>query len=143
MKKCLAVLLTVALLAALCAPAFADYVPLVYVLKSTDGTAVSTPIRENYPTMDELDDTVENADIIPENATFTPGRLTILGTGHISNEQEVYDVSFKVWSTLRRWIGLFFRAEDTDTWELVACNLGDVIEGRFQTPGDYAIAVGW
>lgn len=145
MKKCLAVLLTVALLAVLCVPALAEGEPLVKVLMSTDGTSVSVPIQqENYPQTSDLDEAVENSDgIIPEDATFTPGRLTILGTGQISNDREVYDITFKVWSTVRRWIGLFFRAEGSDTWELVTCNLGDVIEGRFQTPGDYAIAVGW
>lgn len=144
MKKCLAVLLAVALLAALCVPASADPLIFVKVLQSTDDTSVRTPIRKDYPTADDLDEAVEASEgIIPKNATFTPGRLTLLGTGEISNDREVYDVTFKVWSTVRRWIGLFFRADGSDTWELVACNLGDVIEGRFQSAGDYAIAVGW
>ena len=44
---------------------------------------------------------------------------------------------------MNRAIGLFFCAEEDDTWELISCNLGDVIEGRFQSPGTYVIAVGW
>lgn len=145
MKKCFAVLLTAALLVMLCVPALAESEPLVKVLMSSNGTSVSAPIQKDYPTTDDLGEAVEKGeDVIPEDASLIPGRLTILGTGHISNdEREIYDVSFKVWSTARRSIGLFFRAEDTDTWELITCNLGDVIEGRFQSAGDYAIAVGW
>ena len=81
--------------------------------------------------------------VIPEDVLFTPGRLTLMATGHVTCDEEVYDVSFKVWSTINRAIGLFFLADDADTWELLTCNLGDVIEGRFQAPGTYAIAVGW
>lgn len=145
MRKCLAVLLSVALLAALCVPALAENMPWVKVLMSSDGTSISVPVREDIPTETDLDDAVEDgADLIPEDATFTPGRLTILGTGQIRNDdREVYDITFKVWSTGKRCIGLFFRAEDSDSWELITCNLGDVIEGRFQSSGDYVIAVGW
>ena len=67
----------------------------------------------------------------------------MLGTGNLSCEEEVYYVSFKVWSTVGRTVGLFFRAEDSEEWELISCNQGDVIEGQFETAGTYTIVVGW
>lgn len=117
---------------------------LVKVLMSTPGVTCREALREKCPTADELDDAVEcSRGVIPEDVLFTPGRLTLMATGHVTCDEEVYDVSFKVWSTINRAIGLFFLADDADTWELLTCNLGDVIEGRFQAPGTYAIAVGW
>ena len=95
-------------------------------------------------TSGELDDAVEASDgIIPEDVKFAAGRLTVMEAGTVDCDEEVYDVSFKIWSTVNRAIGLFFCAEEDDTWELISCNLGDVIEGRFQSPGTYVIAVGW
>ena len=72
-------------------------------------------------------------------------RETLLRTGSVTGGREVYDVTFKVWSTVNRTTGLFFRATGTDEWELISCYAGelDVIESRFYADGDYAIAVGW
>ena len=67
----------------------------------------------------------------------------MLQSGSLECEEEVFDVTFKVWSTLKRTVGLLFLPEEGEAWELVSCNLGDVIEGRFEVCGTYAIVVGW
>lgn len=143
MKKVLAAAAAFVLLAALlCVPASAE--SLVKVLMSTPGASFQDAPKNQYPIASELDDAVENSqEVIPEDVKFAAGRLTLMAVGCVDCDEEEYDVSFKVWSTVNRAIGLFFRADDADTWELVTCNLGDVIEGRFQSPGTYAIAVGW
>lgn len=147
MKKFFAMLLA-ALLAVSCfsVVCFAENTrDLVKVLMSTPGTTFGEDAVA--VSREELDSAVENAaeGVIPAGATFQPGRVTLLRTGSVTGGREVYDVTFKVWSTVNRTTGLFFRATGTDEWELISCYAGelDVIEGRFYADGDYAIAVGW
>lgn len=146
MKKILALVLTAALLAGIfCVPALADDSDdKVRVLMSTPGVTVSKAAPDQFAAAADLEEAVENgAELIPEGCKLTPGRITVLHTGTVSCEEEVFYVSFKVWSTLKRTVGLFFLPEDGEQWELISCNLGDVIEGRFEASGTYAIAVGW
>lgn len=144
MKRFLALALAAVLLVCGCRiGASAEAGELVKVLMTTPGAEVTFDWSEK-PEADALDAAVEDSEgVIPENAKFSAGRLTVMAAGTVTCEEEVYDVSFKVWSTLKRTIGLFFRANDSEVWELVSCNQGDVIEGRFQSAGAYAIAVGW
>lgn len=143
MKKVLVLALAAALLAGCCVSANADPNHLINVVMTTPGATVTSD-WSCKPTAEALDEAVENSDgVIPEDVKFSAGRLTVMEAGAVDCEREVYDVTFKVWSTLNRAIGLFFCAEDDDTWELLSCNLGDVIEARFQAPGSYVIAVGW
>lgn len=145
MKKLLAVVLTAVLLsAAFTVPALAgnSFDELIKVLMSTPGVTVMRDSK--CASAGELRDAIENGeDLIPEDCKLDPERITVLQTGSVACEEEVYDVSFKVWSTLNRTVGLFFRAEDSEEWELISCNLGDVIEGRFEASGSYTIVVGW
>lgn len=143
MKKWLALVLTAALLAALfAAPAAAESTDLVKILASTPNLTSGEASRT--PTAQELDDAIDaGSELIPEGSKLTAGRVTLLYTQDLSCEREVYDVSFKVWSTLKRTVGLFFLAEGADTWQLVTCCQGDVIEGRFESAGTCAIVVGW
>lgn len=145
MKKCLAAITALLLLAAcFCCPAQATSKKLVEVLMFTPGTTVDTAEENQRPTADDLDDALRaGSDAIAEDAKLTPGRMTVLGTGTVSNEEPEFWVSFKVWSTVERSIGLFFRADGEEDWTLMAANLGDVIEACFPAPGTYAIAVGW
>lgn len=143
MKRALAFALVLAMLTAVCCvPAFAESEEFIKVVMSTP--EVDFQESTDYPTAEEMDAAVEaNADLVTEGLTFKPGRLTLLGTGHISCPEEVYDVTYQLWSTGGRTIGLFFQPDDGETWELISCNLGIIIEGRFETAGNYAIAVGW
>lgn len=145
MKKFLAIALTAALLAGFfTVPALAGtgYDELINVLMSTPGVTVAR--ADQGTRAEELQEAIENgAELIPEECELVPDRITVLQTGTVSCDEEVYDVSFKVWSTLNRTVGLFFQAEDSEEWELISCNLGDVIEGRFETGGTYTIVVGW
>lgn len=143
MKKWLALVLTAALLAALfAAPAAAESTDLVKILASTPN--LTSGKGSHSPTAQELDDAIDaGSELIPEGSALTPGRVTLLYTQDLSCEREVYDVSFKVWSTLERTVGLFFLAEGEDTWQLITCCQGDVIEGRFEESGTCAIVVGW
>lgn len=143
MKKVFALALAAALLLGCRIGVHADPDHLVKVLMTTPGATVTSDWTCK-PDMEALDDAVEASDgIIPEDVKFAAGRLTVMEAGTVDCDEEVYDVSFKIWSTVNRAIGLFFCAEEDDTWELISCNLGDVIEGRFQSPGTYVIAVGW
>lgn len=143
MKRILAFLLALAMLAAICCiPALAENEKYINVVMSTPD--VDFQDASVYPTDADLDAAVEaNSDLVTGELTFVPGRLTLLGTGHISCPEEVYDVTFQLWSTGGRTIGLFFLPDDGEQWELISCNLGIIIEGRFETAGTYAIAVGW
>ena len=142
MKKILILAFAIMLAVSLCTAVCAD--SLVRVLMSTDGTVFENASFDQLPTMEELNAAVENSvDVIPEDVKFISGRLTLMHCGHVAGAEEVYDISLKVWSTANRAIGLFFKAEDADSWELISCNLGDVIEGRLETAGLYAVAVGW
>lgn len=145
MKKWLALVLTAALLAALFAvSASAGDNDLVQILMSSQGVTAVSAQKEQSPTAQELDDAIEaGSDLIPQGCKLVPGRVTLLDARCLSCEEEVYDVSFKVWSTVKRTVGLFFRAEGEEAWQLISCNLGDVIEGRFECSGTCAIAVGW
>ena len=145
MKKMLAVVLAALLLGGVfTTPALArsSYDELICVLMSTPGVSVER--NDQRASAGELEEAIEaGAELIPENCELAPERLTVLQTGHVSCDEEVFYVSFKVWSTLKRTVGLFFRADDSEEWQLISCNLGDVIEGGFETGGDYTIAVGW
>ena len=96
-------------------------------------------------------DTVSGEMVISGSGDMADYKATLAGVleSHdardttIEVEEEVFDVTFKVWSTLKRTVGLFFLPEEGEVWELVTCNLGDVIEGRFEVCGTYAIVVGW
>ena len=74
---------------------------------------------------------------------FSREDITVMQTGELTCDAEDGVGTFKVWSTVDRTIGLFFLAEDAESWELLSCNLGDVIEGEFEASGTYAIVVGW
>ena len=145
MKKMLAVVLAALLLGGVfTTPALArsSYDELIYVLMSTPGVSVER--NDQRASAGELEEAIEaGAELIPEDCELDPERITVLQTGRVSCDEEVYDVSFKVWSTLNRTVGLFFRAEDSGEWKLISCNLGDVIEGRFEASGEYTIVVGW
>ena len=109
---------------------------------STPGVSVERNVQR--ASAGELEEAIEaGAELIPEDCKLDPERITVLQTGRVSCDEEVYDVSFKVWSTLNRTVGLFFRADGCEEWELISCNLGDVIEGRFEASGEYTIVVGW
>ena len=145
MKKMLAVVLAALLLGGvITTPALArsSYDELICVLMSTPGVSVERNVQR--ASAGELEEAIEaGAELIPEDCKLAPERITVLQTGRVSCDEEVYDVSFKVWSTLNRTVGLFFRAEDSGEWKLISCNLGDVIEGRFEASGEYTIVVGW
>ena len=146
MKKMLSLVLTAALLAGIfCVTAMADGSGgQVRVIMSSPDVTVTEAEKDQIPAAEDLDEAMEQgAELIPEDCKLLPGRITVLGTGNLSCEEEVYYVSFKVWSTVGRTVGLFFRAEDSEEWELISCNLGDVIEGQFETAGTYTIVVGW
>ena len=141
MKRLFALMLTAVMLAAVFAiPAFADV--QIDLLMSTPGVSVERAKQGVKP--EELADVIEEgAELIPEECKLDPERITVLQTGRLICEEEDGYATFKVWSTVKRTIGLFFQAEDSECWELLACNLGDVIEGEFLSSGTYAIVVGW
>lgn len=142
MKKILALALAAVVLALCCTGALAES-ELVKLLMCTDGTEVTID-WSCKPDAQALDDALEaGSELIPENAKFSPGRLTVMEAGTLVGGREVYDVTFRIWSTRGRTIGLFFRPQDSEVWELVTCNEGEILEGRFQSPGAYALAVGW
>ena len=115
---------------------------MINVLMSTPG--VSVEVNDQRVSEDELGEAiVAGGELIPEDCELVPDRITVFQTGRVSCDEEVFYVSFKVWSTLKRTVGLFFRADDSEEWQLISCNLGDVIEGGFETSGEYTIAVGW
>lgn len=96
------------------------------------------------PKVEELQDAItEGSDLIPQECKLVPDRITVAYAGTLSFEEEDYDVTFKFWSTVNRTIALFFQAEGAEEWELISCNLGDVIEGHFATNGTFAITVSW
>ncbi len=145
MKKLLAVVLAALLLGGvLTVPVLAQssYDELICVLMSTPGVSVER--NDQRASAEELEEAIEaGTELIPEDCKLDPERITVLQTGYVSCDEEVFYVSFKVWSTLKRTVGLFFRAEGSEEWELISCNLGDVIEGGFETSGEYTIVVGW
>ena len=145
MKKFLAVVLAALLLGGVfTVPALArnSYDEMINVLMSTPG--VSVEVNDQRVSEDELGEAiVAGGELIPEDCELVPDRITVFQTGRVSCDEEVFYVSFKVWSTLKRTVGLFFRADDSEEWQLISCNLGDVIEGGFETSGEYTIAVGW
>ena len=150
MKKPICLVLVAALVAALFAvPAFAAS-EQINVLMTTPGVTV-TPAAK-YIDAEELAEAIEAAlepadeedtPLIPEACKLDPERITVLQSGTFTTDWDQYYVTFKVWSTVKRTIALFFMPEDGEAWELVSCNLGDVLEGGFQSSGSYAIVVGW
>ena len=143
MKKLIALVLTLTLLAGVFAlPCFAQSDELVKVLMSDPEVVVEKLIH--FPRTAELKDAIENgAELVPEGCKLAADRITVLHTGTLSSDEEYYYATFKVWSTLERTVALFFKPDSTGEWELVSCNLGDVIEGRFEDCGTFAITVSW
>ena len=145
MKKLLSIVLAAALLLGVfCVPALAEEADMIKLLMSTPGVALSQPDKAQCASAEELDDAAERgAELIPADCTLVPGRITVLQTKNICCEEEVYNVTFKVWTTAGRTVALFFRAQDGESWELVTCTKGDVLEAHLEESGTYTIAVGW
>lgn len=143
MKKLFALVLTAALLAALFTVGVsADYSELVDVLMSSEGVQVSN--RAQSPDLQALEEAIEEGtDRIPAECKLVPGRVSLMRSGDLSCDKPVYNITFRVWSTRSRTIALLFQAEGSDSWELVCCSQGEIIEGRFESSGSYAIVVGW
>ena len=164
MKKTIALLLTlVLLLSSLTIPAFAEMVtwdwaehstplkhPGLMVLAYTEGTVIGRSSEERtHMTVEEMDEVVsavladEDQELIADDLEVIPGKINYLEDRTISCPEAPFACQFRVWGTGNRVVLVFFLAEDAESWELLSCNLGDVIEGRFETGGTYAIAVGW
>ena len=144
MKKMIAIMLAAALLTGVFAvPCFAAQCDeRVKVLMSDPEVIIEkvTPVIQP----EELKDAIENgSELVPEGCKLSAKRISVIHTGTLSSDEEYYYATFKVWSTLKRTIALFFKPDSTAEWELVSCNLGDVIEGRFEDCGTFAITVSW
>lgn len=145
MKKILSLVLAAALLCAVLAvPAAAEtYLSeKVRVLMSTPEVTV-TGAAKCVPAEDLADAIEDGQELIPEECKLNAKRISVLQSGSVTCEEEVNYVTFKVWSTAKRTIALFFMEEDGEDWQLLSCNLGDVIEGCFEANGQFAIVVGW
>lgn len=149
MKKLLALGLAVVMMFVLfCVPAFALAAPseMVQVLMSSDNVTISEFAPEEKAAMDDLAEALNSAEpgVIPLTCKVAADRITVMRQMNLTSEDgDVFDVSFKAWSTVGRTICLFFRAEESETWELMACNKGDVIEARFPCSGSCVVAVAW
>ena len=145
MKKLLSIVLAAALLLGVfCVPALAEEADMIKLLMSTPGVTLSQPDKAQCASAEELDDAAERgAELVPADCKLVPGRITVLQTKNICCEEEVYNVTFKVWTTAGRTVALFFRAQDGESWELVTCTKGDVLEAHLEESGTYTIAVGW
>ena len=145
MKKILSLVLAAVLLAAVLAlPAAAEtYLSeKVRVLMSTPEITVTGAVK--CVPAKELADAIEDGEeLIGEECKLDAKRISVLQCGSVDCEDEVNYVTFKVWSTAKRTIALFFMEEDGEDWQLLSCNLGDVIEGCFEANGQFAIVVGW
>ena len=141
MKKMFSLLFAVLLAALLAVPAYAS--SQVVLLMSTPGISAD-PAKQGVKA-EELEQAIEaGEELIPADCKMDPDRITVVHAGLLNcDEEENGYATFKVWSTVNRTIGLFFLAEDSEGWVLLACNLGDIIESEFRTSGTYAIAVGW
>ena len=140
MKRFFALLLAAFLLAAFAVPCSAN--EMVRLILSTPGISAVQATEGVQPGV--LKDAIEaGQDLIPEECKLDPERITVMQTGVLTCDAEDGVGTFKVWSTVNRTIGLFFQAEDSEEWVLLSCNLGDVIEGEFQSSGTYVIVVGW
>lgn len=152
MKKLFALTMAIVMVVAvLGVPASAEdgFQDLVKLLMSSENVEITDISWDARVKMEDLDACVENLEPeqIPEGCAVKSGRLTVLQQKNIActdyGVYDVYDATFKVWSTLYTTVCLFFRAEGTDSWELLACNQGDVIEARFSQSGSYVIAMTW
>lgn len=145
MRKLTALILAASLVAALFSlHAFAEnaFDEMFKVLMSTPGVKVTR--INTFPKAEELRDAITGGDdLIPGSCKLDPERITVVQAGKLSFEEEDYYVTFKFWSSVNRTIALFFLAEDAEEWEMISCNLGDVIEGYFTANGTYAITVSW
>ena len=114
MKKLLSIVLAAALLLGVfCVPALAEEADMIKLLMSTPGVALSQPDKAQCASAEELDDAAERgAELIPADCKLVPGRITVLQTKNICCEEEVYNVTFKVWTTAGRTVALFFRGKD-------------------------------
>lgn len=148
MKKVICLVLAAAMIAALfCVPALAEdnTADLIKILMSTD--KVTTRKDTGAITAEDMraaiDAAAEAGDVIPTGWYLNPARMTVFQQRSISCKLEVYDVTFKFWSTLYNPVCIFFRAEGSDVWELLSCEMGDVAEARFNGNGSYAITMCW
>ena len=140
MKRFIALLLTVFLLAALAVPCSAN--DLVRLILSTPGLSAAQAKEGVKPEV--LKDAIEaGQELIPAECKLDAQRITVMQTGVLTCEEEDGYGTFKVWSTVDRTIALLFLAEDSEEWVLLSCNLGDVIEAEFPCSGTYVIVVGW
>lgn len=148
MKKYISLVLAIAMTAMLlCVPAMAQEDTLIKIIMSTDQvTASISSVPEITP--EEMQTAVDAAwedpeFPFPEKWNITADRMTLFQQRAISCKLPVYDVTFKFWSTIECPVCIFFLAEDSDTWELLSCEMGDVAEARFYGNGVYAITRCW
>lgn len=151
MKRWIALVLAAAMMAALfCMPAMAETDPakLIKILMSTDEVTLYKPDVGTDITPEQMQAAIDAAleaeeEIIPEDWNITADRMTLFQRSGISCKLPVYDVTFKFWSSTNNAVCIFFLGEDSDTWELLSCEMGDVAEARFNGNGVYAITMCW
>lgn len=149
MKKILSLVLAAAMTAALlCVPVMADGSDLIKVLMSTDELTLSQPAAGAGITCEDMQAAIDAAmeaeePIIPEDRTIRADRMTVFQYKNISCQLPEYYVTFKFWSSAEKTVCIFFQPEGSDTWELLTCELGDVVEAHFLGNGAYAITMCW
>lgn len=164
MKKTIALVLTLVMAATLFVmPAFAHYdfdniphnTPLKHqylmIKYMDDGVDIVRCPREEQMTMEDMDELVANLEhpeeLIPEDCKVIPGRIGFLESRKVlaveEGVEQPYHVFFRVWGTSHRPVLIFFRAEDSDTWELILCHKGDDMHIEFPGDGYYAVGAAW
>ena len=163
MKKTIALLLTLLLLASLTVPASANMVvwdwadhhtplkhPGLMVLAYTEGVQIGKSFEERtHMSVEEMDEVVkavladEDLELIADDLNVTPGKITYLEDRTISCPEVPFSCQFRVWGTGQRVVLVFHLAEDADEWTLVLAQKGTDVTPEFPGNGVYAVGIAW
>lgn len=162
MKKLTALLLTLVMaLPLFAAPASAHYdfddvphnSPLKHknlmVIYMDDGVDIKKVDMKEMMTVDEMEAVISGEEALenfPEASGVEPGRISFIESRRVYTEEatdEPLNVTFRVWGTSERIVMVFYKADDAETWTLLACHLGSDMEVEFPGEGLYAIGAAW
>lgn len=150
MKKNLTLLMLLALLCTMAAPAFADdnNHQVAQVLEMTEG-AVEEKVFKTYhlqeeqmmQTLREFRDSDESGEILPEDVKIN--HLTMLRQRDVSNDGEPIELSLRAWGAGKRYLVVLFKPLGEEEWTVAAVAQGEFIDAVLPGDGQYALAWSW
>lgn len=151
MKKLICLLMLAVVISAMVVPAAAistyqNNHQCINVVSASETVKESTVYKYQHLTDKQLMAIVQASieaeeGIVPEGMEIK--HLTLIRQKKVTCETAPIEYSFHTVTAILRNVVVVFKAEDSDTWQLVACAEGNDIDASLPGNGMYAVATSW